>query len=281
MPRVTSVKKAQPRYRTVPVLDPATGEQKVTPVMRPDGTQKVTKHGKPVVLRVTAPDKDHPLPNRHCDKCSKEIEVGDPYKWIKPKSGPYGGQMRVRCATCPSWQVWEYSSSLYARTAQISNDAWESFPESATEPEEISDWLSEVADEIESLAQEKEESASNIEDGFGHATSASEELEEVAEQLNSWASDVRDADVPELPEPEPVDCEECDGTGRVANPDYSGHEAANALEAGEDYDEEEEVDCEQCNGTGEVEGEEPTEDQMSDWLEEVREAVAVVDECPV
>ena len=281
MARVTHVKRAQARYATVPVIDPETGEQKVTPVMRPDGTQKVTKHGKPVVLRVTAPDKDNPLPNHKCDRCGEEIAVGQPYKWIRPKSGPYGGSMRVRCADCPSWNIWEYSYSLSARTAQISHEAWQSFPEDATTPDEINDWLGEVADEIDSLAQEKEEAASNIEDGFGHATSSSEELSDIAQQLEGWASEVRDADVPDLPEPEAVECEECDGTGKVENPEYDSEMAEGGENEQEGYDEEEEVDCAECDGTGEITSDDPTEDQMNEWLEEVREAVAIVDDCPV
>lgn len=43
MPRVTHVKRAQQRYATKPVIDPATGEQKVTPVMNTrTGEQKRT-----------------------------------------------------------------------------------------------------------------------------------------------------------------------------------------------------------------------------------------------
>lgn len=47
MAKVIKVKSARQRYGTVPVIDPATGKQKVTPVMKSDGSQKLTKAGRP------------------------------------------------------------------------------------------------------------------------------------------------------------------------------------------------------------------------------------------
>lgn len=122
MARITHVKSARQRYATVPVLD-ENGQPKKIPVMRKDGTQKVTKHGKEVFRVLTTEDKSQPKPNRTCDKCGTEIKVGDPYKWIAPKSGPYGGHKRFRCGTCPAWQVWEYSSSFSARISQLQHEA--------------------------------------------------------------------------------------------------------------------------------------------------------------
>lgn len=90
MPKITYVKKAQQRYATVPVLD-ENGEQKKVPVTVKNGEQKVTKHGRPVFRSVTVADYNKPLPNHTCGKCGNEIKVGDPYMWIAPKSGPYGG----------------------------------------------------------------------------------------------------------------------------------------------------------------------------------------------
>jgi hypothetical protein len=241
--------------------------------MRRDGSQKVTKKGKPVVLRVTTSDKSQPLPNQKCGKCGKEIFVGSPYKWIKPKSGPYGGRLMVRCSTCPSWNVWEYSSSLSARIAQISHNAWAAFPDDASSTDEIQSWLDETADEVQSLSEEKAESAQNIEDGFGHETSTSAELTEVAESLEGWAEEIRGTDIPELPDPEDVDCEECDGSGEVIDTD-SEEEAETTKDTPM-------VPCDECHGNGTITPEDLSDEEMSEWLEEVKEACGIVEESPV
>ena len=113
MARVTHVKRAQQRYQTKPVIDPATGEQKKTPVMNSRGEQKTTKGGRPVFFRVTERDLDHPLPLLKCDysSCqheSREIQIGQPYKWIQP----HGRRQMNRHADCPTWNVWENHDPL-------------------------------------------------------------------------------------------------------------------------------------------------------------------------
>jgi hypothetical protein len=208
MARIHNVAHARKRY----ARERAEGEP--TPVMRGDGTQKTTKRGKPIVRRQFTISGE-PLPNHTCDRCGTEIRPldkdtgypGDPYKWIKPKSGPYGGRMRVRCGTCPAWHVWEYSSSTGAQIARIGYEYGLALP-GAESADEVRDALSQAAEEIRELAQEKEEGADNIESGFGHATSTSDDLRQVASDLESWADEVEGADVPEYPEHDD-DCEEC------------------------------------------------------------------------
>lgn len=261
MARTTYVKKAQQRYVTVPVIDPETGQQKRTPVMKTvrvrqdDGTyveerrQKTTKRGTPVFMKVTQADKTQPLPNRTCEKCKVEIEVGHPYKHITPKSGPYGGRTRYRCRTCPAWQVWEYSNSLSAQIERITYEADQAI-DTADSQDEVTEALSAAADGLRELAEEKRESAQNMEDGFGHSTAQSEELAEQADSLDEWADTIENADVPEFPEPEETECEECGGSGQVED------------------DEGEKIECDECNGTGTPI--EPTEDQIEEWREEAR-----------
>ncbi len=279
MARVTHVKKAQQRYETKPVLDPTTGEQKRTPVMRGDGTQKTTKKGRLVFMDVTEADKDRPKPLLRCDfsGCTIDegrIAIGSAYKHITPKSGPYGGTQKSRHAEHPTWQVWEYSSSLGARIAQIQHG----FDiDSAENADDVQSALDSVAEEIDSLAEEKRESASSIEGGFGHPTSTSTELEEIADSLETWAEEVRSADIPEEPEPEEDDCDECGGSGKEDNPDYDPDEAAED----EDYSEPEEIDCAECDGSGTVTPEEPTEEQWDEWRESLSDVQSIVDESPV
>lgn len=290
MPRVTHVKKAQQRYKMVPVL----GEDG-QPTYRTIQRKRPTKKGATEIRqRVTVADKSQPLPPLRCDfpACATgEIVPGEAFKWIKPRSGPYGGAVRNRHEEHPSWHPWEYSSSLSARTAQISHDAWVVFNGVEFDtPEEVASIMEDVAEFIRELAEEKRESAANIEDGFGHATSQSEELESIADELDSWADDVEQADVPELPEPDDEDCSECHGDGSMEDGcadctgqgviyDGEGNAIGDCQTCGGDGVREQ--DCDECDGTGQVEGEEPTEEQMSEWRESVEEMFSIVDECPV
>lgn len=247
MARITHVQKAQQRYKMVPVLD-ENGEPKRTPVMRRNGEQKVTKRGKPVFRTVTRQDKTQPLPELRCDfpGCDineSRIAVGTAYKHITPKSGPYGGQQKNRHAEHPSWQVWEYSSSLSARVAQIVHDA-EQAVAAAEDEGGVTEALENAADEIESLAEEKREGASNIEEGFGHPTSASEELDEIATSLDEWAQSVRYTEVPSLAD---YPCEECNGEGERECEACEGEG-----KVARDSEDEDPHQCEECAGTGQV-----------------------------
>lgn len=176
MARIMHVKKAQQRYKTVPVLN-EDGTPKSTPVLRKDGTPKRTKKGKEIVMRVTINDKTQPLPNLRCGACGKDIEPGQPYKWVKTKSGPYGGAKMNRHEGCPTWKPSELTSSkmsgIYA--AQEECDEQVGSCESIEDLESLRDSL---AEQIRGVAEEYEESAINIEEGFGHETSMSEELKE-------------------------------------------------------------------------------------------------------
>lgn len=180
MATITHVKKSQQRYTMVntgvrtPVLDGKTGQQ------------KVTKTGTPVFRNATVEDLDSPLPPPTCDFCDKPIDVGSAYKHITPKSGPYGGTKRSRHEEHPDWQVWEYSNSLSARVAQIVASVETGAIETVDDAEAVA---AEAVEQIQELAEEKRESASSIEEGFGHETSQSEELAGQADELDSWASE--------------------------------------------------------------------------------------------
>lgn len=261
MARIHRVKKAQQRYATVPVIDPATGEQKQTPVInRRTGEQKVTKRGKPVFLKVTTRDTSQPLEMPKCDYpgCQREdrhIIVGEPYMQVTPKSGPYGGHTRYRHDEHPAWRPWDLSNSLSANLQRIDSD-YRDATGSAESADDIRSALESMAEEVRDLAQEKEDGAENIESGFGHATYQSDELRQTAEDLNNWADEIEQADVPEL---EDYPCGDCDGSGEVEDED-------DEAEGGDT------PQCEGCSGTGY---------SQEDWLEAVESEVTVVDECPV
>lgn len=241
MARTYHVQRAQRRYETKPVLGPD-GVQLQTPKMR-NGQQMTSKYGRLVFMKVTERDLDRPKPMPTCSRCSATIEVGMPYKYTETYN-----RTIVRCAACPVPQVWEYSSSLSARVAEIIYNA----ENDDGDPEEMRDNL---ATAVRELADEKEESAQNMEDGFGHETGPSQELRDIAEQLSSWADDIEQLEIPGEPEPEETECEECDG---------------------------DDPECKACLGSGRVTPESPTDEQMEDWRSEAREAVLeAAGECPV
>jgi hypothetical protein len=270
MARVTFVKKAQPRYRTVPVIDPATGEQKITPVLKKDGTPKTTKTGRAIVMRVTREDTTQPLPNRKCDKCGVEIKPGDSYKWTKTK-GAYGGTKRFRCATCPTWTYAELSNSWSARVSVVT----ESFTGFDGETEDdAQSVLDDLAEQIRALAEESRETAENVREGFGHDTYVSEQADERADELDSWADEVEGTEVPSLPEPDEQDCDGCDGTGEITTETGEEDADGNAVETTES--------CGECDGTGQVTPEDPTDEQMDEWRDEVTDAIqSALDSCPI
>jgi hypothetical protein len=281
MARVTHVKRAQQRYATVPVIDETTGQPKRTPVMnKRTGEQKTTKKGKAVTMAVTKEDRTKPLPAYKCDSCGNEIEVGTPYKHITPKSGPYGGRKRTRHESCPTWQVWEYSSSLSARLAQVAHD-FEQAIEGVESPEDVTSALEDAASSIEEIAEEKREGAGNIEEGFGHPTSASEELEQTADSLSEWATEIEQVDVPDLPEPEErYFVESSDGTRHGEEDGYDSEEEAQADLDGMIADLTIEGDADDYKVVADT-PDEPTDEQMEDWRSEVEDAVSIVNEPPV
>ena len=267
MARTTHVARAQQRYETVPVIDPETGQPKRTPVIRKDGTPKKTKTGREIYMTVTKQDRDKPLPPYTCESCREPIEVGTPYKHITPKTGPSSGHKRTRHESCPSWQPWDLSDSLSAQLARIAYD-YSQAVDSAESPDDIQSALDDAAGSVKEIAEQKTANAESIEGGFGHATSTSEELASIGEQLEEWAGEIESADIPEISDctectDGKVECPACEGTGKTTEaldtdcPDCSGDG---------------EVECETCGGTGE---------DIDAWRDTVRDEVTIVDEVPV
>ena len=193
MPRIQYVKKARQRFAMVPDLDES-GQQKITNVMK-NGKPLVDKSGRPVQRRITRPDPTIPLPNYKCEACQKEIEPGMPYKFVEPKLGP----MRVRCMECPVWQPWDLSSSLAARLEQIQHE-YATTVDPEEDEDDVQSKLEDAAYAVREIAEEKRESANNIEEGFQHPTAQSDELNEIADNLDSWADEIEGWEIPEKPE---------------------------------------------------------------------------------
>lgn len=126
-----------------------------------------------------------------CGSCSNVIEVGQPYYWWANRIGRSSSK-HFRCEghrPKPS----EMAGSQYQ---QASLAAQEEVTDAlgSDDLSDLSAALEGVADTIESdCAEALRQSAENIEEGFGHATSQSDELRERADAFDEWARALRDA----------------------------------------------------------------------------------------
>lgn len=118
-----------------------------------------------------------------CEVCGKPIAPGDAYKYIEPRYGP----KRVRHTTCRDWRPSETSSSKMTTIWA----AQEAFGDTTfTDRADIAAAVNEVAEAARSVGEEYNESAQNIEDGFGHEVPMSEELREKGDELEQWADEL-------------------------------------------------------------------------------------------
>ena len=143
-------------------------------------------------------------PQPQCEICKSTIEVGMPHKNVSVRQGS-SSVIRIRCVNEPDWKPWEISNSLSARLQEVSHNFWEALGSAYESEDDVSSALSDAAEAIREIAEEKRESAQNIEDGFGHTTWQSDELNEQADSLESWADEVENLDIPD-----PEDADELD-----------------------------------------------------------------------
>jgi len=210
-----------------------------------------------------------------CEKCGKKIPVGSPYKHCSPRAHRAArGHKRIRCDSCPSWRPSELTSSgalsaLYGaqESAEDALDEWDG--ESIDDVRSI---LEDCASGIREAAETYRESAQNIEDGFGHSTSTSEDLVAKADNLESGADEVESVDLEDFDDEPDADVQEealramLDGMG-IEIPDEIGEkiidgmlEWARKLEGWQDAVFEEAVD-------------KLMDEKRSEWADEVRDAV--------
>jgi DnaJ-class molecular chaperone len=126
---------------------------------------------------------------------------------------------------------------------------------------------------VRDLAEEKRESAQNIENGFGHPTYQSEELTQQADDLETWADDIEQAEVPALVD---YPCDSCQGEGE------SDCDACNGEGTITDQTDEDRP-CGDCEGTGQQLCEDCDADHLDPdaWREAIDSEVTVMDEVPL
>jgi len=127
-----------------------------------------------------------------CGRCSKEIKKGDGYQWWKFR---YGGK-RVRCLECPRPRYSELISSGKLSAIEAAResiqDAIEAF-RGDHDIESLRSALETAAEDVRQVAEEYRESAQNIEDGFGHSTQQSDELNERGDAVEAGADQIESA----------------------------------------------------------------------------------------
>lgn len=133
----------------------------------------------------------NPLPERTCSTCGQPIQAGTPYKWFKRKLS-YGGvryNYHAGCAIKPSHQTSSAMGQIYDAQEDAGNDV-----QAAGTAEDVTSAVHALAEVVREVAAEYQEKASNMEDGFGHPTEQSEELQDKGDQLDSWADDLESFD---------------------------------------------------------------------------------------
>jgi hypothetical protein len=124
-----------------------------------------------------------------CSKCGDVIKEGQTYRhW----AFRFGGK-RVRCA----------KSECYPKQSDLTSNEQLSALYAANEgaEEDLADWKSDeigdleairdnLASQVEEVASGYREKADNIESGFGHSTSVSDELTEKADEVDSYQQEI-------------------------------------------------------------------------------------------
>ena len=117
-------------------------------------------------------------PQGNCRSCGKPINIGDPYKWAKPR---YRGKVVV-CEVCQITISMTSSSKMVAVWEVIS-----AFDDS--DVTSIPEGLRDLAGTAREVGEEYQDSADNQREYFPDSDVA-EENEERAQNLESWADDL-------------------------------------------------------------------------------------------
>lgn len=135
-------------------------------------------------------------PQGKCGKCGAEIHVGDPYRHTTLKTGQRSSLRKVRCMKpeCsfrPSELTTSRRGEVYAAQEAMEDNmaSWGA----ETTLDDITGELSNTADELRAVAEQYREAAENIEQGFQHETYQSQELNETADSIDSYADEVENA----------------------------------------------------------------------------------------
>ena len=109
-------------------------------------------------------------PQGNCMKCGTEIKVGDGYKWTAPRASKASRGWRKKiCLRCEFRPSDTMSSPNLGAIADATQD-FENALASAETIEDMTAAAEALAEAIRDVGSNYEESADNMESGFGHST---------------------------------------------------------------------------------------------------------------
>ena len=126
--------------------------------------------------------------NRICSKCAYTIQPGESYHSIAKMVFPRGGYMVYFCHDHyprPS-ETLSGKQADYARMHEDFDDAIGN----ATSPDDLLGALQDLDTSVTELSEEYRDSATNIEDGFGHPTYQSEIMGTNSDSLSEYSSHI-------------------------------------------------------------------------------------------
>lgn len=140
-----------------------------------------------------------PCQSPRCLHDTRAIEPGMPYKWFSIRSHRAARGMRrvyhVDCRVPDSHRTTSPHLATIYDAVEAAYDALDDLSSDTATADDIRIVASEAAEGIREAAYSYRESAENIESGFGHATAMSDELNEKADMVESWADDLEGVDV--------------------------------------------------------------------------------------
>lgn len=149
---------------------------------------------------------------RRCIKCGADINPGDPYKWFASRIGRFS-QRKDFCANCPV-RPSDQTTSPHLQTIYMAQESAQDALDKGGDLGlgDIAEIVRGYAEGVREAGQGYEESADNMEDGFGHETYMSTEIREKAEacegfadETDSAADDIEGLDDPDVDESELLD----------------------------------------------------------------------------
>ena len=126
---------------------------------------------------------------RLCKICAHEVQPGEPYKYVAKKTGPYSSIKLIFCH-----RHHPRGSHLASGRAAELLELVESFEDAGAtidDPAGAAEALECLADDVDGLIGDLNESADNIESGFGVETEQCTTLREAASELEQWLEEFR------------------------------------------------------------------------------------------
>lgn len=142
---------------------------------------------------------------RRCWRCNKDINEGDSYSWVALRVGRMSTRKNF-CTEHPPRASDMTTSDKLARLYEAQESVEDALDGDFTR-DDVAQALRDAGEAAQEVAQEYEESADNIEEGFGHETQMSEEIREKSSNCEDWSSTLDSAadDVESLDDPDDED----------------------------------------------------------------------------